>query len=309
MHAVAYSVVGRFAGATASTSTMLVGDHRERAAVVAADGVAGDGIDDARLLCARRPRSDPRFAGRRAAACSPCASRPWRCRSPLMALPLAAPFIDMLVVRGGWRWLGAYGVIAGDGRGRGGVRGRAHGGAVPHHRAEAHAARRAGGRRHHRRRLRHRPAGGGDPLLRHLVARRRAAIADAARARARSRQRVWWPARAVLGDVAALAAVLAASFVLLAAAIALVAPRFGDYAIAAAGAVGCRGAPRARSSAFRQASPRAALRRKEWTAAAPRPLARVADADADALSGAAGGPAVARFRAAAARSICSCRCW
>ena len=30
----------------------------------------------------------------------------------LMALPLAAPFVDMLVVRGGWRWLGAYGVIA-----------------------------------------------------------------------------------------------------------------------------------------------------------------------------------------------------
>src|ERR1035441_2332887 len=28
-----------------------------------------------------------------------------------LALPLAAPFIDMLVVRGGWRWLGAYGVI------------------------------------------------------------------------------------------------------------------------------------------------------------------------------------------------------
>ena len=30
----------------------------------------------------------------------------------LTALPLAVPFIDMLVVRGGWRWLGAYGVIA-----------------------------------------------------------------------------------------------------------------------------------------------------------------------------------------------------
>ena len=29
----------------------------------------------------------------------------------VMALPLAAPFIDMLIWRGGWRWLGAYGVI------------------------------------------------------------------------------------------------------------------------------------------------------------------------------------------------------
>src|ERR1700761_4413476 len=29
----------------------------------------------------------------------------------LMALPLAAPFIDVLIARGGWRWLGAYGLI------------------------------------------------------------------------------------------------------------------------------------------------------------------------------------------------------
>jgi ABC-2 type transport system permease protein len=28
-----------------------------------------------------------------------------------MALPLAGPFIDMLIFRGGWHWLGAYGVI------------------------------------------------------------------------------------------------------------------------------------------------------------------------------------------------------
>jgi ABC-2 type transport system permease protein len=29
----------------------------------------------------------------------------------VMALPLAGPFVDMLIFRGGWRWLGAYGVI------------------------------------------------------------------------------------------------------------------------------------------------------------------------------------------------------
>ena len=29
----------------------------------------------------------------------------------LMALPLAAPFIDVLIARGGWRWMGAYGLI------------------------------------------------------------------------------------------------------------------------------------------------------------------------------------------------------
>ena len=77
----------------------------------------------------------------------------------------------------------------GDGCGRHRRRGRAHRGAVSRHRAEAHAAHRAGARRHHRRRLRDRAAGRGHSLLRHLVARRRAAIANAGSARARSYQR------------------------------------------------------------------------------------------------------------------------
>ena len=29
----------------------------------------------------------------------------------MMSLPLAAPFINVLIVLGGWRWLGAYGII------------------------------------------------------------------------------------------------------------------------------------------------------------------------------------------------------
>ena len=74
----------------------------------------------------------------------------------------------------------------------------------------------------------------------------------------------WWPARAVLGDIPALFAVLAASFVLLAAVIALVAPRFGDYAIAASGAGASPAVRTRRAKSFRVASPRAALRRKEW---------------------------------------------
>ena len=72
----------------------------------------------------------------------------------------------------------------------------------------------------------------------------------------------WWPARAALGDMPALAAVLAASLILLAAA--LVAPRFGDYAIAASGAGASPPARTRRAKGFRVASPRAALRRKEW---------------------------------------------
>src|SRR5882672_6371750 len=46
---------------------------------------------------------------------------------------------------------------------------------------------------------------------------------------------VWWPARAILGDVAALAAVLAASFIVLAATILFFAEHFAHHAIAAAG--------------------------------------------------------------------------
>src|SRR5262249_53582017 len=46
---------------------------------------------------------------------------------------------------------------------------------------------------------------------------------------------LWWPARAILGDVGALAAVLAASLILLAGAVIVFAPRFAHHAIAAAG--------------------------------------------------------------------------
>jgi ABC-2 type transport system permease protein len=76
---------------------------------------------------------------------------------------------------------------------------------------------------------------------------------------------VWWPARAVLGDPAAVAGVLAAGILVLGAAIAMVAPRFADCAIAAAGAVPAVTRQRGAAAAFRHASPQAVLRRKEWT--------------------------------------------
>jgi ABC-2 type transport system permease protein len=75
---------------------------------------------------------------------------------------------------------------------------------------------------------------------------------------------VWWPARAILGDANAVIAVLAASVLLLGAAIAIVAPRFADCAIAAAGAVTATVPQPRRSARFRVASPIAMLRRKEW---------------------------------------------
>jgi ABC-2 type transport system permease protein len=76
---------------------------------------------------------------------------------------------------------------------------------------------------------------------------------------------VWWPARALLGDAAAVAGTLAAGILLLGAAIAVVAPRFADCAIAAAGAVPAATQQRRPALRFRSASPNAMLRRKEWT--------------------------------------------
>jgi ABC-2 type transport system permease protein len=75
---------------------------------------------------------------------------------------------------------------------------------------------------------------------------------------------VWWPARALLGDPAAMAGVLGASILLLGASIAIVAPRFADCAMAA-GAVPAATRRRRPASGFRSASPNAMLRRKEWT--------------------------------------------
>ncbi len=183
----------------------------------------------------------------------------------LMALPLAAPFIDVLIARGGWRWLGAYGLIVAMG-------------------AAATAL-----------------AVGLTVALFRLVGPKRtrflaqvvAAVIGAAfviglqvaaimsygtlsRASVVESQAVaahvpgldsfvWWPARAALGDGFALAGVLALSLALLAAVIALVAPRFGEYAVTASGTAAATARNARRSIKFHSTSPRGALRRKEWT--------------------------------------------
>src|SRR5262249_48222317 len=164
-----------------------------------------------------------------------------------MALPLAGPFIDMLAVRGGAHWLGAYGVILAMGAAATAV-------AV----ALAVALFRIIG-----------------PKRTRLAAQVLAAIIGAALViglqvaailsygtlpRAGGLQSpplaalapdlasaVWWPARAAVGDMPALAAVLAASIAVLAAAIALLAPRFGDLALAATGANASHAAPSRRA--------------------------------------------------------------
>jgi ABC-2 type transport system permease protein len=183
----------------------------------------------------------------------------------MMALPLAAPFIDVLIVRGGWRWLGAYGLIVAMGAAAASL-------AV----ALTVALFRALGAKRTR-----------------FVAQVVAAVIGAAFviglqvaailsygtiSRVAVLQSgtllalapavgnvLWWPARAALGDGVALAGVLAVSVAMLAAAIAFVAPRFADYAIAAAGAGNSSAAAVRRSAAFRgKSSPRRTLRRKEW---------------------------------------------
>jgi ABC-2 type transport system permease protein len=182
----------------------------------------------------------------------------------MMALPLAAPFINVLIARGGWRWLGAYGLILAMGAAATAL---ALGATVALFRAVG-------------------------PKRTRFVAQVVAAVIGAAfviglqvtailsygtlsRASVVESQAViahapgldsliWWPARAALGNASALAAVLVVSLALLTAIIVLVAPRFGDYAITAASAANSAAGAR-RSVAFRSTSPRSALRRKEWT--------------------------------------------
>jgi ABC-2 type transport system permease protein len=76
---------------------------------------------------------------------------------------------------------------------------------------------------------------------------------------------VWWPARALLGDAAAVAGMLGAGILLLGASIVIVAPRFADCAVAAAGVVPVGTRQPRHPPRFRNASPNAMLRRKEWT--------------------------------------------
>jgi ABC-2 type transport system permease protein len=76
---------------------------------------------------------------------------------------------------------------------------------------------------------------------------------------------LWWPARAALGDWTALTGFTVASFALLAAAILMFSARFGDHALTAAGVSAGVVRQRRSSLAFRRRSPQRVLRQKEWT--------------------------------------------
>jgi len=183
----------------------------------------------------------------------------------VMAALMAAPFINALILRGGWRWLGAYGVVAAMGAAATAL-------AVALTVALFHLI---------------------GPRRTRLVAQIVAAVIGAAfviglqagailsygtMSRVAFLESdtvvalapdlhsiVWWPARAILGDIGALAAVLGISAASLAAAILLFAPRFAHHAIAAAGISSATTRQRRGLTGFRRASPTGALRRKEWT--------------------------------------------
>jgi len=74
----------------------------------------------------------------------------------------------------------------------------------------------------------------------------------------------WWPARAVLGDLTALATVLGIAALTLGGAILAFSARFGSHAIAAS-SVAATGARQAQRAGFRRRAPARTLRQKEWT--------------------------------------------
>jgi ABC-2 type transport system permease protein len=182
----------------------------------------------------------------------------------VMAMLLAAPFINVLVWRGGPHWLAAYGVVAGMGATAAAV-------AV----ALTVALFRIIGPKRTRLAAQIVAAVIGAAFVIGLQAAAimsygtlsRLAVlqSDAVVAHAPDIGSIaWWPARAMLGDGAALGAVLAASAVLLIVSIMTFAPRFGEHAVAVAGASHTVTRQR-RTTGFRTASPRSTLRRKEWT--------------------------------------------
>jgi ABC-2 type transport system permease protein len=182
----------------------------------------------------------------------------------LFAMLLATPFIDMLVVLGGVRWLGAYAVVVAMGAVAAAI-------AVALTVALFHTL--------------------GAKLTR-LIAQIVAAVIGAAFVIGLqivailsygtvsvsplqsawliahvpdAGNAVWWPARAILGDPAVLLVVVAISVALLGVAILTFAPCFGDHVLAAASVSQATIRQHRWSQSFRQRSVSRVLRQKEWT--------------------------------------------
>jgi ABC-2 type transport system permease protein len=262
MHGVAYLVVGGFADAApdqrvfvAITATLLLSWFLMVSQAMESLTRAFYARSDLDLILASPVAAYKIFAVRMAMVALSVVT---------MALPLAAPFIDMLAWRGGARWLGAYGVIPAMGAAAAAL-------AI----ALTVALFRAVGARRTRLVAQIVAAVIGAAFVIGLqvaaiqsygtLSRTSVLQSDALLALAPDVDSLaWWPARAALGDGVALAGVLAFGFIALALAVAAVAPRFGEYAITAAGAVASPAGRAGRHKTFRRVSPRQALRRKEW---------------------------------------------
>jgi ABC-2 type transport system permease protein len=262
MHFVAYWMVGRYADAVADKPTLVAISASALLSWLLMVSQAMESMTrafysraDLDLILASPVAADKLFAVRIGTVAITMAA---------MALPLAAPFIDVLIARGGWRWLGAYGLIVAMGA-------TAAAFAV----GLTVALFRVIGPRRTRLAAQIVAAVIGAAFVIGLQLAAILSYGTISRVSVLQSRTVlahapdlgsvlWWPARAAMGDVVALAGVFAASFILLGIAIALVAPRFGDYAVAAS-SVGNASVTQARQSAFSRTSPRRSLRRKEWT--------------------------------------------
>jgi len=166
-----------------------------------------------------------------------------------MALLFSTPFVDVLVIGGGVRWLAAFGVVIAMGLSAAAI-------AIA---ATIVLFRLIG------------------PARTRLVAQILAAIlsygtlsrfavltSDAATAIAPGLDSIlWWPAHAALGDGEALLLLLSFGLVLLGAVMAIFSPRFADTAVSAAAHAGSS-RPGKGAKAFRGGSRQQALRRKEF---------------------------------------------
>ena len=262
MHFVAYWVVGRYADAGINKQTLVAVTASLLLSWLLMISQAMESItrafyarSDLELILASPVATKELFGVRIATVAL---------ATTMMSLPLAAPFINVLIALGGWRWLGAYGIIVSMGAAATAL-------AV----ALTVAMFRVLGAKRTRFVAQVVAAVVGAAFVIGLqiaailsygtLSRSAVLQSDTLLALAPHMSNpLWWPARAALGEVFPLMVVLAASLTLLAAAVAIVAPRFGDYAIAAASVSRSSVGQSRRSVGFGKASPRGALRRKEW---------------------------------------------
>ena len=210
-----------------------------------------------------------------------------------MALLLSTPFVDVLAIGGGIRWLSAFGVVIAIGLTAAAVAiaitvllFRLIGPSRTRLVAQILAA----------------IIGAGFVIALQVAAilsygtlsRFAVLTSDAAAAYAPALDSpLWWPARAAIGDGVVLSLLLAGGLVLLGVVMAIFSPRFAGTVVSVA-ATARSGPAGARDRVSRQVAA-ADVARQGIPAAAARPVAGVAEPDAAALSGAAGPDAVAKF--------------